>query len=56
MRGQGSFLAPAPEHTCEGLQQHFGHGVTCIQPMFQDYELREAWFWVLTAWGEEGRL
>lgn len=37
-------------HTCEWLQQHFGYGVTSIQPMFQDYQLCETWLWVLTTW------
>lgn len=32
--GLGSFLAPALEHTCEGLKQHFGDRVTCIQAVF----------------------
>lgn len=44
------------QRTCEGLQQHFGDGVTCIQPMFQNHQLREAWFRVLTACGEKGTL
>ena len=46
-QGAGA-LGTHPGHTCEGLQQHFGDWVTCIQPVFQDHQLCEAWFWVLT--------
>lgn len=27
LRGPGQLLGPAPGHTCEGLQQYFGHRV-----------------------------
>lgn len=47
-RQQGD-LGTRPGHTRERLQQHFGDRITCIQSVFQDHQLSEAWFWVLTA-------
>lgn len=48
-QGAGQLPGPCPGRTCERLQQYFGDRITSVQPVFQDYQLCEAWFGVLTA-------